>query len=126
MSRLKLKTRVSLTKRMLRQLAAVWSPQAEEVRTLSDLVPEGPHHPSELCKCDGGFDYGVHEDDCEWLLQMCSECEGTGYCQRCLGDGTEPEEVIGKTLSQTLYEVGKNEPIGVVPGKGVDDECGGR
>lgn len=53
-----------------------------------DLAVVG--HPSQLCRCTEGppglFD--DHRPDCQWLAAMCRACGGTGWCERCGGDGT--------------------------------------
>lgn len=65
----------------------------------SDLpdVPEGPSHPSQLCRCTGHEtdDVAEHQSDCAWLAAMCKTCTGTGHCQTCFGDGCDPSTDSG-------------------------------
>lgn len=52
--------------------------------------PPAPDHPSLLCRCpetDGEVAFDAHLPDCPWKAQMCVECEGTGICSACGGDG---------------------------------------
>lgn len=52
--------------------------------------PPDPSHPSLLCRCpetDGEVAFDAHRPDCLWKAQMCGECEGTGVCVTCGGDG---------------------------------------
>lgn len=82
--------------------------------------PADPSHPSTLCRCDDGrpfpesiTDQVDHLGDCEWRRVWCQGCEGTGYCERCSGDGVEPE--LGTTTAaedwrtedcwRTVYEM---------------------
>lgn len=52
--------------------------------------------PRSICQCFAvppSPDYAphvIHRPDCPWLAAMCQLCAGTGYCQRCGGDGTDP------------------------------------
>lgn len=63
--------------------------------------PPTPGHPSLLCRCEDAryFHAGAdieHAQDCEWLKYQCRECKGTGHCQRCMGDGCDPEPAPSK------------------------------
>ncbi len=58
-------------------------------------APEGPSHPSQLCRCLDGRPASImsdHDGDCPWLAAMCRTCSGTGYCSACGGDGTNANE----------------------------------
>jgi hypothetical protein len=61
-----------------------------------DVIPAGPGHPSELCRCrDGQPAIGVFDDhlpDCAWAAAMCRQCGGTGWCQECGGSGDRPTD----------------------------------
>lgn len=59
--------------------------------------PTFPAHPSTLCRCfpDVALDqqaaaHADHMSDCPWLAAMCRLCRGSGACNRCGGDGTDP------------------------------------
>jgi hypothetical protein len=58
--------------------------------------PTDPTHPSQLCRCDGGKPYAEREsmfvghlEGCAWVAMWCPDCQGTGYCSGCQGDGTK-------------------------------------
>lgn len=64
------------------------------VRTIDlPMAMDGPPHPSVLCRCNDGAPADAladHMQGCEWLAMMCKSCGGTGWCERCGGDGTAP------------------------------------
>lgn len=74
---------------------AVFTRQQTEVERVALAVemaaPIVDAHPSTLCRCPGGDRmFADHAEGCQWLALMCRACAGTGYCERCQGDGVDP------------------------------------
>lgn len=67
-----------------------------EVRPMMALYepPAKPGHPCELCRCRDGFPGSLqddHAEDCPWRATWCLDCAGDGCCNRCGGDGVDPD-----------------------------------
>lgn len=76
-----------------RALAGVEDPHRPDV--LHPPLDIESSHPCLLCRCPGQNperpDPNIdHDPECPWLLAMCLDCGGTGWCSRCGGDGCDP------------------------------------
>lgn len=70
--------------------ATLGPPRAKPAATLhpQPLDDRRVRHPSELCTHPG------HDcpESCLWRQVQCKDCQGSGYCPRCMGDGCDPDK----------------------------------